>query len=831
MKQISEALQKLFERHRLLFWYDEKAEFASSLGELELPGVEVLTVKGNEFKIKYQVMREAPQGRFLLYFPHARPENAHNWLLDLELAGYLFYTDQSALFLQELGLDIAFKDLVNAHIEFFRSKERRGALKTMLGDDETGRSIRYKMLAVVFGVDYADLETFLQAHAAANTEENTQPDRDMDRFQLASFYWSEVAKKYDYHPASPGIYDFVLDLFARHFSLTRKSEAPRESGILLSRWKDSHAYREALRALTRKAALDLGVEERLSSAHLEDLLDDDLFRQVDQRIVSELAALLVRGEISRERLLQLVKRREQKFWYGDFQTYYECLLRGAEMLAQVRKTGHTPFTSFSQGLQDYARELYQADYYYRQFIWSYRQSGQSPVLADLAGRVQKSYSNDWLLPLNDRWQRVVDELSEWPIDHPHAQRQFFDRHVRPYLERKQRLFVVISDAFRYECGQELLAAIQAERRFDGTLDYLVTGLPSYTQLGMAALLPHKELGIAAGSDAVEADGMSTQGTPARAKALAQSAGVRATAIQAEEFMRMSASTEGRDFAKQYDLIYIYHNRIDKTGDDKTTEDKVFDAAQDEIKFLPDLLRKIASMNGYNILITADHGFIYQHQALEESDFSQATFKGEAWKESRRFVIGKDLQADNGARHFAGEALGLRGGVEVLIPKSINRLRIKGSGSRYVHGGAALQEIVVPLLKVSYKRQDTTSKVEIDIIQSTNKITTNILPVSFLQKELVGEKMLPREIRAVLKAEDGTPVSDVFQYNFDIPEGSERQREVKHRFQISSAAAAKYRNRQIMLTLEEPVESSNAWKKYKEFSYTLNISFSSDFDEI
>ncbi|MEZ5055511.1 MAG: PglZ domain-containing protein [Saprospiraceae bacterium] len=37
--------------------------------------------------------------------------------------------------------------------------------------------------------------------------------------------------------------------------------------------------------------------------------------------------------------------------------------------------------------------------------------------------------------------------------------------------------------------------------------------------------------------------------------------------------------------KQCDLIYIYHNRIDKTGDDdKTTEDKVFEAVEEEIKF-------------------------------------------------------------------------------------------------------------------------------------------------------------------------------------------------------------------------------------------------------
>ena len=45
-----------------------------------------------------------------------------------------------------------------------------------------------------------------------------------------------------------------------------------------------------------------------------------------------------------------------------------------------------------------------------------------------------------------------------------------------------------------------------------------------------------------------------------AKYLEQYAGVRATAINAEDFMKMNSATDGREFVKQYDLIYIYHNR-------------------------------------------------------------------------------------------------------------------------------------------------------------------------------------------------------------------------------------------------------------------------------
>jgi uncharacterized protein (TIGR02687 family) len=377
---------------------------------------------------------------------------------------------------------------------------------------------------------------------------------------------------------------------------------------------------------------------------------------------------------------------------------------------------------------------------------------------------------------------------------------------------------------------ELLKRIQAENRFEASITPLIASLPSYTQLGMASLLPHKELGFQEGSDTVLVDGQSSAGTANRAKILSQQSGVRATAVLAEDFMKMNANTEGREFVKQHDLIYIYHNRIDKVGDDKASEEKVFEAVEEEFDFLINLLKKIANMNGNNMMITSDHGFIYQHQTLDESDFSESQHRGEVWKENRRFVIGKMLVNDAATLKYSATELGLTGEVDVLIPRSINRLRVKGAGSRFIHGGASLQEIVVPLLTISKLRQDTTKQVEIDIIKSNDRITTNILPVSFIQQDLVDATTLPRVIKAGIYAEDDELLSDQFRFTFDIEEGSERQREVKHKFQLLGKASGKYKNQRVKLILEEPVEGTSKWKEYKRFMYTLNISFSNDFDQ-
>nr|MQY77659.1 BREX-1 system phosphatase PglZ type A [Bacteroidota bacterium] len=682
-----------------------------------------------------------------------------------------------------------------------------------------------------FNTENVSLPAYLQVHATAYSDGNQRFDKELERFNLKDFYWHEIAAKYNYHNEQPAIYDFLLEVFGNNFSQGRMTGIDKESRILLFLWKDAISYRESFRKLSDTIARDLDIETALNEVSFEEVLQDDLFQLVDKRIISELTKLVEDEIISNDRLDQIIKQRENKYWYLDFESFYACLKHGADLISLVRKNEKINIRSFEEGVKIYSEELFRIDHHYRKFIFHYRKTTQNKVLEPLAEKIDKVYSNDWLLAFNDKWQQVLDKAGAWPFDSRYSLRKFFDIHAKPLILKKQRLFVIISDAFRYECGREFLQRIQGEKRYEGELGYMFTDLPSYTQLGMASLLPAGEISITPGSDSVLINGRSTQGVQGRTNILQELSGVRAVAINAEDFMKMNSATDGREFVKQHDLIYIYHNRIDKVGDDKTTEDKVFDAVNEELAFLMDIVKKIANMNGTHMFITSDHGFIYQHKELDESDFAAASYKGEAWKESRRFVIGKGLKGDDSTKHFTSAQLGLTGDAEFLIPKSINRLRVKGAGSRFVHGGTSLQEIMVPLIKVIRKRSDTTKLVDVDIIKSTDKITTNILAVSFLQFELVTDKILPRKLRTAIYAQDGALLSDQFMYFFDSAQGSVRQREVKHRFQLGSLANSKYKNQRVKLVLEEPVEGSSKWKQYKEYLYTLNISFTSDFDNL
>jgi uncharacterized protein (TIGR02687 family) len=828
--KIQEALENKFQNHDVIFWYDERDELKESFDEISIDGVEKFHIKSNEFEIKYKITSNISKTKFLVYSNQPKPINNENWLLDLELAYHIFHTDQEAIILQDLGLDLSFRELVAEHTLFFKSKERIDKLKELLGKGDVLRDIRYKMVAVTLNTDYVNLNTFIHAHGTALANGNEKLQRDLERYELSDFYWKQILNKFNYSSESPSIYDFLVEAFTDNFNITDKPKLSKETRLLLSLWKDTITYREGFDKISSKIANDIQIESALNTLPLEKAVNEELFKLTDKKIIYDLVQRLITNDIANDTLQSYVKQREHTFWYRPhFEAFYESVSYAAQLQHDLQKL-KIDFKSIEDGLEQYTSTLYEIDFLYRKFILNYRRTNQDTVLSELAEKVEKLYTNDWLLHYNDKWQTVVDNLENWPVEESFSQRQFFKNHIQPFVDKKQRVFVIISDALRFECGMELNKRLAQENRYDSEINGAITSLPSYTQLGMASLLPHNELSVKKGTDQILVDGMNSMGIASRSKILAKNSGTRATAILAEDFIKFSANTTGRDFVKQYDVIYIYHNDIDDTGDDTTSQDKVFDAVENELDFFMDLLKKISNMNGNNMIITSDHGFIYQHETLEDSDFTSADIKGNIDKHNRRFVLGTNITANDAVKSFTHKQLGLESEGNVLIPKSVNRLRVKGAGSKFIHGGASLQEILIPVVKVNKKRQDTTAQVDIDIIKSSDKITTNLLAVSFIQTDEVNDKMLERKIRASIVAEDGTLLSDQFTYTFDIKEENQRQREVKNRFQLTAQASGKYKSQRVKLILEEPMDRANKWKIYKEYFYTLNISFTNDFDE-
>lgn len=639
--------------------------------------------------------------------------------------------------------------------------------------------------------------------------------------------WERLKKHFGYQSPTLSVKDFAITLFKSCYALSLEEESAlhQDALVFLKRWRDNVHYQQAFRKLSNDYAEILGIEKDLQNREIKTLLELDLFRLVDQRILSDLAAQIFSQTISAGECEKQVWNRRSTHWFNDFDHVYEALRHAAQFLHEIHHAD-LRMDSLSEGILKYQNVWFRLDQTYRKFIFHVRAARQ-PLLDQLTERIENLYSNNFLLPLNDGFQAFLDPAQSWSAAPLMLQSEFFERHIRGYLGKKNKIAVIISDALRYEIGEELAKTLQEEDKITAQMEAMLASLPSYTQLGMAALLPHTQITIAKDGTA-QVDGLSATGAENRAKILKNAVKDGAAAIRSADLLNMGRE-ESRELAKANQVVYVYHDQIDAIGDDKKTEDRVFEAAHATIGEIVEILKKLTNANFTNLIITADHGFIYQSQVLDESEFVVEDAQGEEiYVRNRRFVMGRGMKPNASMKLFTANQLGLTGEFEVMIPKSINRLRQQGSGSRYVHGGASLQEVVIPLIKVNKKRKEDVSLVNIEVIASSSAITTGQISIALYQTEPVSGKVQPRQLKVGIYTKDDVLLSDEHVLNFDLASENPREREVKKPF-ILSRKADEVNHQTIYLKLKELEAGTSHFKLYKEFPYQLRRSFTSDFD--
>jgi len=858
--RIEKALSRLFDTHRVVFWYDEKQELRGAFDSLSLDNIEKIEIANNEFSIKHKLLRESPKARFLLYKEDKQPEPVKNWLLDVELAHTVFRTDQVAIWLSELGLPSEFTELVETHSAFFdaigntenakaQSESRKQLLKNLLEPDDTLSQIRLKMLAVAAGTTQKGntrLDVILELLMADMGRNTAYPL--IEQCKLDCFLWQQVTNHYGYQSDNPSVKDYVFELFKFCYlaelptglqgmsvdsdSATKQSMS-NGALVFFKRWKDSRTHQKTFEWLSEQCSTIMNIENDLQHRSLKDVLELDYFRIIDQKVIHELVNGVASRTVSQGEVALWCRQRRQGHWYNDFSHLYDAVDVASQFFALL-DAAKFDMASASEAVQRYTRHWYKLDQLYRQYVHALKVSSQHTLLSSLTEQIENLYTNNYVQPLSNAWQQHVDSMTSWQITDVVPQNKFYNHWVKTkYLDKKKKVCVIISDAFRYEAGDEMVSRIRQEDRYEAELDYALSAMPSYTQLGMASLLPQSReypLQLADNKTGTVFMGeLSTQGTDNRDKILKTIHGDRASAVQAKSLIEMTQS-DSRELLKANDVLYIYHNRIDHAGDKMQSEGEAFEATEKTFDDLLKLIKKLTNANANNLLITADHGFIYQNSKLEESDYLEKDVDGEILFHDRRFLLGKKLTSGKSLKAFSSEELGLQGDVHAVIPKGIQRMRRSGSTSRFVHGGASLQEVIVPVIKINKKRSSDTRMVDVDVLRGgSSVITSGQLSVTLYQAEAVTDKIQPRTLRLGIYTESGKLISDLHdKVVFDLASENAREREMKLRFLLNQEADSA-NSQEVILKLEESVSGSNQFQEYKQLRYTIRRSFTSDFD--
>ena len=121
---------------------------------------------------------------------------------------------------------------------------------------------------------------------------------------------------------------------------------------------------------------------------------------------------------------------------------------------------------------------------------------------DLADYVEKEYKNWYLDKLASNWNKVIeDDLgTTGKIKGIPQQIDFFQDVVKNVDEK---VFVIISDAMRYDVAYTLAKQLEIEKRADVEISAQQGAYPTITKFGMAALLPHRKLEVVNKNDSLK----------------------------------------------------------------------------------------------------------------------------------------------------------------------------------------------------------------------------------------------------------------------------------------------------------------------------------------
>ena len=840
IKRIHESINNAFNNHRIVFWYDSESEWTEEFDSYKESNITKYSIDRNEFSVKVKISRASSDQKYLLYFRSPKPTDENNWLLDVLLAGYEFKADPASIYIQMAGLPLEFKGLAQKHKSFFRAPSRCKKLKDLFHPNDDEKAICLKMLAVITNqspsIDHLLLHAF-SIYDPTDSNSSDQIDELFGTFGLKEFFWEAVSNKFGYQNNDPCLSDFAVQLFNTVSCLGNNGHLESHAQVFLSDWKDSRQNDNSFIKWSKFLSELLKIEHNLLDQKDEfNPHEDDCYELIElfciRRLIQQFSNLNDSSE-----LLERINLRKNSFWYEKHSHAYDAIRLAVELRNLIIEND-LKVQSFENGLQKYCNNWWRIDRTYRCCVFHTRSYGQPGLMKPLKEWVENQYLNNALRPLTNQWSDHVKDLSHWSSVNLHSQKSFHKTYIHTPLSssKLKRLFVVISDALRYEAAHDFVDRLnsQSNKSWDAKINALLGVLPSYTQLGMASLLPGNKININISDPNAPAtvDGKSVSGTENRDKFFKEYHKGRSKAIQSEEFLNLSTTKEAAQIILDNDLIVVYHNRIDRISDKLESEADTCEAVEDSFEDLQKILKKISSLKGSQVIITADHGFLFQQEPVYENDRSNFPAADDMSIKKRRFAMGNNIKAESGVKIFSANQLGLEGEWDAAFPLGLNRFPKSGSGNRFVHGGTSLQEIVIPVIRLKKIVKVEIQQVKAELLRVPVKITTPRIKFFLFQDEpCKKESRLPLKLRiSVIAKKDNALLSvpKIVSLESEAIEPREREQEIE--INLTNTAGG-YNNEILELKFEQLKEGIQTPVPYQTREIKLLQPFGNDFEDL
>lgn len=841
---IQEQLNTEFckEETRVIFWFDDKGEYEDEVSELQLDHAKLHILDGTNWLYSKWLLNESDtESKYLVYAPFPKPSDAENPLADMYYYSVPYYTDRVSQMAQEIGIDNRFKEHLAQYSNFWKNKNRIEKFKELGIDHFNVESIDIGLIAVLTDVKTPNFEEITRHLVLNNSEAYIKSLAD---YGLLEKFWKLCEKYFGYQSENPNVDDMAVCMLLTYASVALKDTLPdvlrsyvlkkkNDVVVFVRNMMDNVFYQDAFDALSEKVDKTLRVVSKIrdelkkdagkarnQSAQLLDIVSCDAFKELDNILIDwaldQLNDEILDAQIDGMNLAQIAEQRTAKSChFGNvYKNEYHAIKYAYQMMKAVSVLEVT--SDIKAMVADYQKQTYLVDSYYRWFYSAYDCIEDAERFSKVRERIENMYSFTYLQKVTPKWNQ---ELTNNLMADTGLKRQedFYRNYLKAY-EGKNRVIVIISDAFRYECAKELMERLELDEKCTPKLECMISSLPSVTSVGMASLLPHNELQVDDKLN-VTVDGHSCGDLTSRDKIL-KAQKENNIALAFDEVA--SANKEKiRELLQKKNIVYIYHNQVDARGDKPASENEVFTACSEAIEEIHKLIKKLTGyISAPKFFITADHGFLYKRDKLQE--FDKVSYDREICTYSnKRFLLTTKEVREPGMK---SRLMTYMNNLYVTTPIGADIFKVAGGGQNYVHGGSSLQEMLIPVIELTMNTRAVAYDYVDVILTSVNRKVTNLITYfDFIQTEKVTDTMKARSLVAYFTTEDGEKIS------FDVPivansrENAPERRTFHEKFTLKSREY-KYGDK-YYLVLTDANDEKNILQQYE---FMIDIAFVDDF---
>jgi len=556
----------------------------------------------------------------------------------------------------------------------------------------------------------------------------------MARWRTSALAWLLVTQAYAAAPDIVGEgHDYVIAADKRAFALD-----------LLNRWLDSRSLSKGLQEAILEADHIAGLGHAAEEATIQQapFLSYAAERTLFVRTCSSLAQL--DGRVLLETLASLrgdLQRHAKGFWGDESDQAHPRVLAWGEL---ARLASAVEMLLDASPLQDWAHPG-EAITWYTLKGWRVDKAGEellrnlsqpTPELLALIAPLRAAY--------RARWEDCMMRWSEvWlAAGCPTPAQTTAGEWVAGLLKASGRATaILVADALRYDLGATLAEQLNArEGAARATVQAARTALPSITALGMGMALPIPEKDLQAdvvdGKWQLHRVGHTANLSLAeqRREWLKTQGKVAADALLSMTEVQNGAIPEPQ--AKRSRLV-IFDDLIDKLGHDEELEAMGSDQV---IKRYLTAIEHLRDTGWLRVLVVTDHGYI--HWPGSQERHVSPPVPDPAYSSRRALAYPQDAT-------FSGPQVLAPGGKwRIALPSGTACFRTYG-GLGYFHGGASLQEWIIPCLTIEWPQQAKLVKV---VIQPIEQILSNrpkiILVV--VREGMFIEDAIPRQVEVWLR---------------------------------------------------------------------------------